>query len=84
MTPKEQYEKETGLASIEEVHLYEGNSSFYETEKYIKWLEAKFISHNSDYATALKVWDEFGEKADGMFDSQFGYWVTQRLKQSKD
>ena len=38
-------------------------------------------SSNSDYATALKVWDEFGEKADDMLDSQFGYWVTQRLNQ---
>ena len=47
-------------------------------------VEEKLTSDNSDYATALKVWDEFGEKAEGMLDSQFGYWVTQRLSQSKD
>jgi len=46
--------------------------------------EEKLTSDNNDYATALKVWDEFGNKGDGLLDSQFGYWVNQRLNQFKD
>lgn len=38
----------------------------------------------SDYAAALKVWDEFGNNGKGLVDSQFGYWCQQRLNSNKN